>query len=110
MDGVGVFSFARYDPSGSFLPPDGSTAGLAPMTEAEKAQLLHRCCRVLCHEGSHVVGLKHCIHFQCLMNGSNHLGESDACPLHLCPVCLRKLADACGFEPLQRYEMLAEWY
>jgi archaemetzincin len=25
------------------------------------------------------------------MNGSNHQGERDARPLHLCPVCLRKL-------------------
>jgi hypothetical protein len=25
------------------------------------------------------------------MNGSNHRGERDARPLHLCPACLRKL-------------------
>lgn len=32
-----------------------------------------------------------CIWYRCLMNGSNHLGEADARPLHLCPVDLRKL-------------------
>lgn len=110
MDGVGVFSFARYDPSGSFVSQEGSVDSAVPMDEGQRAKLLHRCCRVLCHEGSHVVGLKHCIHFHCLMNGSNHLAESDRCPLHLCPVCLRKLAEGCGFEPLQRYQMLAAWY
>jgi len=113
MDGVGVFSFARYDPSGLFLPLAGWSDGedmMEEMSERDKAQQLRRCCRVLAHEGSHVVGLKHCIHFSCLMNGSNHLQESDECPLHLCPVCLRKLAEGCGFDPLERYKALAEWY
>ncbi len=110
MDGVGVFSFARYDPSGTFLPPDGSTEGLPPMSQVDQSELLRRSCRVLTHEGSHVVGLKHCIHFKCLMNGSNHLRESDSCPLHLCPLCLRKLALGCGFDPLERYRQLAAWY
>lgn len=107
MDGVGVFSFARYDPSGQFLSVDAS---LPAMTVEEKRQVLHRSCRVLAHEGTHVIGLKHCIHFACLMNGSNHLQESDRAPLHLCPLCLRKLAEGCSFHPLQRYRMLAEWY
>merc|ERR1712188_164199 len=107
MDGVGVFSFARYDPSGRFLS-EGLT--LPPLTDAEKNEVLRRSCRVLAHEGTHVVGLKHCIHFACLMNGSNNLEESDRAPLHLCPVCLRKLAEGCGFHPLQRYWDLLEWY
>lgn len=110
MDGVGVFSFARYDPSGEFLSV--ASGDLAPMEPAEYQQLLRRCCRVLTHEGSHVIGLKHCIHFQCLMNGSNHLQESDAAPLHLCPLCLRKLAEGCsiGERVQQRYELLLQWY
>merc|ERR1711907_343387 len=110
MDGVGVFSFARYDPSGMFVPPDGSSGGLPEMTGDEHARLLHRCCRVLTHEAGHIVGIKHCIHFRCLMNGSNHLEESDGYPLHMCPVCLRELAAGCGFNVLLRYRMLWEWY
>jgi len=110
MDGVGVFSFARYDPSGTFLPADGSSEGLPAMSQSDQSEILRRSCRVLTHEGSHVVGLKHCVHFKCLMNGSNHLGESDSCPLHPCPLCLRKLALGCGFDPLERYRQLAEWY
>lgn len=111
MDGVGVFSFARYDPTGEFLTAQGTTnASLPPMSVEERQEVLRRSCRVLAHEGTHVVGLKHCIHFGCLMNGSNHLQESDRAPLHLCPLCLRKLAAACSFHPLQRYMRLAEWY
>jgi archaemetzincin len=51
-------------------------------------------------------GLAHCIHFACLMNGSNHLAESDSQPLHLCPVCLRKLHQSVGFDLLERYRQL----
>jgi archaemetzincin len=40
------------------------------------------------------------------MNGSNHLAESDRRPLHLCPVCLRKLQWSVGFDVLARYSAL----
>jgi archaemetzincin len=58
---------------------------------------------VLEHETGHMVGLAHCIYFNCLMNGSNHLAESDRRPLHLCPVCLRKLQWSIGFDVVARY-------
>jgi archaemetzincin len=34
------------------------------------------------------------------MNGSNHQAERDARPLHLCPVCLRKLWWNLRLEPV----------
>ena len=40
------------------------------------------------------------------MNGSNHLVESDRRPLHLCPVCLRKLEWSIGFDVVERYASL----
>jgi archaemetzincin len=43
------------------------------------------------------------------MNGSNHLQESDRRPLHLCPVCLRKLQFSVGFDVVKRYEALARF-
>lgn len=113
MDGVGVFSFARYDPAGVFSTDaagDFVAHGLPELSPAEIQLVLRRCCRVLTHEGSHVLGLKHCIHFECLMNGSNHLQESDAAPLHLCPLCLRKLKEGAGFDVTGRYHRLLKWY
>lgn len=87
---VGVYSFARYsDPS--------------------EAVVLRRSCRVLAHETGHMFGIKHCIFFSCLMNGSNHLGESDRQPLHLCPVCLRKMQTAIGFDGEKRLGQLKEF-
>jgi archaemetzincin len=53
-------------------------------------------------------GLAHCTYFNCLMNGSNHLVESDRRPLHLCPVCLRKLQWSIDFDLLKRYTELEQ--
>ena len=95
-DRVGVYSFARYDPAFYGEP---RMAGYDML-------LLRRSCKVLAHETGHVFGLAHCTYFSCLMNGSNHLVESDRRPLHLCPVCLRKLQWSIGFDVLKRYTEL----
>lgn len=91
-DRVGVYSFARYDPriDGGALSPAGQDL------------LLRRSCKVLAHETSHMFGIWHCTRYRCLMNGSNHLAESDAWPLHICPVDLRKLHDSLVFDPVER--------
>ncbi len=44
------------------------------------------------------------------MNGSDHLGESDASPLHLCPVCLRKLQSSAGFDVADRYRKIRDFF
>jgi archaemetzincin len=93
---VGVYSFARYDPA--FY---GGSRG-----SDYEALLLRRSCKVLAHETGHMFGLAHCTYFNCLMNGSNHLAESDRRPLHLCPACLRKLQWSIGFDVLERYHAL----
>jgi len=97
---VGVYSFARYDPA--FY---GQKRG----KDYEKI-LLRRSCKVLAHETGHMFGLKHCIYFKCALNGSNHLKESDSRPMHLCPVCLRKLQYSIGFDVVSRYRNLLQFY
>ena len=94
---VGVFSFARYDPR--FSGERGENRDLL---------MLRRSCKVLAHETSHMFGIEHCIFFRCLMNGSNHLAESDARPLHFCPIDLRKLHLSVGFDIAERYRRLEE--
>ena len=88
---VGVFSFARY-------------------IDKDKKVTLKRAAKVLTHETGHMFGIKHCIFYQCNMGGANHLGEMDASPMHLCPVCLRKLQHSAKFKPLERYQKLYEFY
>jgi len=73
--GVGVFSFARYTDD----------------IERSSSRFLRRCGMVLCHEALHLFGVKHCVYASCVMNGSNHLEESENRPFTLCPVDLRKL-------------------
>jgi archaemetzincin len=97
-DRVGVFSFARYDPEFYGI-----------QTAERDALMMRRSCKVLAHETSHMFGIQHCIFFNCLMNGSNHLDESDRRPLHLCPVDLRKLHHSLGFDINQRYRALVEF-
>ena len=87
-DRVGVYSFARY--------ADGSNL------------LFRRSCKVIAHETSHVFGIEHCIYFRCVVNGSNHLAEADARPMHLCPVDLRKLQWSVGFDVIERYRRLRD--
>ena len=43
-------------------------------------------------------GLKHCIYYDCAMNGSNSYDESLGQSRYLCLVCLRKLSTAIGFK------------
>ncbi|UCB47154.1 MAG: hypothetical protein JSV25_07000 [Spirochaetota bacterium] len=99
-DRVGVFSFARYDPA--FYGE--------PRTQDYETHLLLRSCKVLAHETCHMFGLYHCIFYHCMMNGSNHLEESDARPLHLCPVCLHKLYYTIEFNVRDRYMELLKFH
>ncbi|CAN5768089.1 hypothetical protein BH11VER1_BH11VER1_39710 [soil metagenome] len=98
--GVGVFSFARYDPAFFGLAPEAN----------DRELMLRRSCKVLSHEMGHMFGLYHCVFYECIMNGSNHLGETDARPMHLCPVCLRKLQLGTGFDLLSRGRDLLKFY
>lgn len=98
--GTGVFSFARYDPAFYGEKRDEQTQAL----------ILKRSCKVLAHETGHMFGLMHCVFFECLMNGSNHLDETDARPMHLCPVCLRKLQLSAGFDLVKREEALLKFF
>lgn len=68
-----------------------------------KSTIVMRACKTMCHEIGHMFGMMHCIYYECLMNGSNHMEESDSRPIFLCPVCLRKLQLACKFDIQHRY-------
>jgi len=96
---TGVFSFARYEEK--FYSSDRDII-------SDRNLIIWRSCKVMVHEIAHMFGLRHCIFFDCIMNGSNNLEENDRKPLFLCPVCVRKLQHAIGFQMLNRYQLLAE--
>jgi len=99
---VGVFSFARYYPD--FYGVSMGSKG------DNDIKFLLRCCKILGHETGHMYGMMHCISYHCCMNGSNHLREFDAQPIHLCPICLQKLQRSVGFNIVTRYKGLLEFY
>eukprot|EP00392_Amoebophrya_sp_AT5.2_P002010 g2015.t1 len=101
---VGVCSTARYE-----IVPDFSVVPQAPFNTAFLQtnsnstlvatvvhsfcyhKLLKRMCRVITHELCHCFQMKHCVHFNCLMQGSKHFEEAEKKFFDLCPVCLSKL-------------------
>jgi archaemetzincin len=89
---VGVYSFARYT------------------AEGDPKLTLRRSIKVMAHEIGHMYGMTHCTFFECGLNGSNHLEEADRRPIHLCPVCLRKIHWSSDIDPLERYYHLDEFY
>ncbi|MGN6108506.1 MAG: archaemetzincin [Kofleriaceae bacterium] len=95
---VGVQSFARNDAAFFEQPwPDGW-----------QQLLLRRASWTLVHEIGHMFGISHCVHWTCIMAGSNHQEEADRSPLHPCPVCLRKLWHAVRFDPAAREAEIAK--
>ena len=72
--------------------------------------VLRRTLKILCHESGHMFGLQHCIEYECGMNGYMSKSELDRRPIHLCPVCLRKLQWNTGFDVLGRYQKLHHLY
>lgn len=102
---VGVFSFARYHPA--FF---GEVPADDPGFTVDRRLMVRRALKVMSHEIGHMFGVEHCVHLHCVMNGANHLSEVDRAPMHLCPVCLRKLHLTLGFDPEARYRGLAEHY
>jgi archaemetzincin len=56
-----------------------------------------------------MLGIAHCIAYECGMNGSNHRAEADARPMGFCPDCEMKVWWACRIDPASHYQRLAEF-
>lgn len=109
---VAVFSFYRYDPCLEFSEEDWFDVEIKSNVKAKDRFLilLQRSCKLLVHEICHLLGIGHCVYFDCCMNGSGHLEEDFRQSPHLCPVDLHKLYSLVGFDLLQRYEQLLSFY
>ena len=95
--GVGCVSFARYDPAWDGIEDPDS----------EKTLLMHAC-HIMCHEIGHQFGLRHCIYYECLMNGVMSADEQRRGGIKLlCPVCHKKLQQNIKFDSTERFQKLA---
>ncbi|KAG5854533.1 hypothetical protein ANANG_G00038820 [Anguilla anguilla] len=123
--GVGVCSFSRLLGGLSTVEGSGMAERAALVMEgaggrhdrrarpaqphALTATELLQCCKVVSHEVCRLAGLQNCRWLRCIMQGVASPEESLFRPMHLCPICLRKLHYALGFSLLQRYRRLQAW-
>lgn len=77
---------------------------------APKELFLDRTLKVAMHETGHMFSMRHCTKYECLMSGTNHLGETDRRPLDTCPECTMKIAWAMKYSPEDRYKAIAEFW
>ena len=94
-DRVGVWSLYRF--------------GAPEASEQEFHLTLLRTMKLASHETGHMFSIQHCTKYECNMNGTNHLGETDRRPLDACPECMAKVCYATGYDPRKRYEQLADF-
>jgi archaemetzincin len=93
---VGVWSLWRF--------------GNADKSAEDYKKFLARTLKVAMHETGHMFSMLHCTKYECLMSGTNHLGETDRRPLDVCPECMAKIAWAFDYEPSKRYRNLADFW
>jgi len=86
---VGIFSFARHSPDfgNGMHALESSTHLEAPA----KMLWLSKCIHTMVHETCHILQMRHCVYYRCLMNGSSGHDDSAGRTMFLCPICLRKL-------------------
>jgi archaemetzincin len=70
---------------------------------------LRRTLAIAVHETGHMLGIEHCTAYECGMNGSNSLPETDRHPLEFCPECQAKIWWTCGADPHKRYGELLKF-
>lgn len=70
---------------------------------------LARTMKIAVHETGHMFSMRHCTKYQCVMSGSNHLGETDRRPIDACPECMAKICWMMKEKPEQRYKRLIDF-
>ena len=53
--------------------------------------IVRRGTKFIVHQICQMFSMQHCIYYHCRMNGSATNEQQDLSPMHLCPVCLRKI-------------------
>ena len=93
---TGVYSMARFG------DPDKG--------ESDYKTFVARTLKVASHELGHIFGIRHCIAYECLMNGSNSLTESDFKPVYLCPIDLKKVCWRMETDEVRRFIALKSFW
>lgn len=96
---VGIQSFARYDPKWTYSKEEWYHWVPTHLSSTDRARMLNeRSIRTIVHEYMHLFLMGHCHYYNCIMQGSGHIDEDVNIPMHLCPICLKKLGTRLYFE------------
>lgn len=95
-DGVGVWSYFRM--GSPYSPPSA------------QLEFKKRVLKTAGHETLHMFSIKHCVTYNCLLNGSNGEYESDHNPLYLCPLCLSKLCWNLDIDPAVHLQRMSDYW
>ncbi len=74
--------------------------------KADFATFLRRTLKIAAHETGHMFSMRHCTKYECVMSGTNHLGETDRRPIDACPECMAKICWLSEVKAKPRYEKL----
>lgn len=91
----------------------GGPAGVASLARLETPDaglFLRRALGLAAHEVGHLLGIRHCVFHECVMQGANTRAEADGHPLEPCPVDARKLQWNLGFDPAARARALEAFF
>jgi len=71
---------------------------------------LLRTLKIAAHETGHMFSIHHCAKYECLMSGTNHLGETDSRPVDACPECTTKIVWMRKQNPPERFKKLSAFF
>lgn len=76
---------------------------------ADFETFLKRTLKIAAHETGHMFSMAHCTKYECAMNGTNNLQETDNRPIDACPECMAKICWMTKSTPQERYERLSDF-
>lgn len=71
---------------------------------------LVRILKISSHEIGHMFTIKHCTYAHCVMNGANHMQETDLSPIRACSRCQQKLQYSIGYDSQKRLVELLQFF
>ncbi len=74
--------------------------------KADYDTFLRRTLKIAAHETGHMFSMKHCTKYECVMSGTNYLGETDSRPIDACSECMAKICWLSDIAPAERYKKL----
>jgi len=96
QDGVGVTSMYRF--------ANGN------LTDSNFNKSLERLIKISSHEIGHMFGISHCLNANCVMNGTNHLPETDSHFARACSLCQQKLNSSIKYDNKKRLLELKNFF